>query len=159
MGQVRSSEHSDGYYFYCKSISSPLLKLSNPYQGQWKEWPESVRCRCTANGLFFFFLLLCWHGLSRYIKYNVPTHFTLQVGVRNVHFHSLHSRPVLSQRVRAHVAVQSWASFMSLTGTLLGIFLQCSFLNLGLQNQKLFPGCTGDYLALGKVSNTLKYLK
>lgn len=157
MGRVRSSEHSDGYYFCCKTISSPLLKLSDPCQGQWKEWPESVRCRCTANGDFFF-ILLCWHGLSRYIKYNVPTHFTLQVGKRYVRFHSLHSLPVLSQRVRAHVAVQSWASFMSLAGALLGIFLHCSFFNLGLQNQKLFPGCTDDYLTLGKVSNTLKYL-
>lgn len=156
VGWIRSSKHNDGYYFCCKSISAPLLKLSNPASGS--ERSDLKVWDVNALPMDFFFILLCWHGLSRYIKYNVPTHFTLHVGVRYVHFHSLHSLPVLSERVWAHVAVQSWASFMSLAGTLLGIFLHCSCFNLGLQNQKLFPGCADDYLTLRKVSNTLKYL-
>lgn len=116
------------------------------------------RCEISMHRQWIFFILLCWCGPSRYIKYSVPTHFTLHAGLRYVHFHSLHLLPFLSERVRAHVAVQSWASFMSLAGTLLGIFLHCSCLSLGLQNQKLFPDCADDYLTLGKVSNTLMYL-
>lgn len=132
------------------TFSSCLTPSGDSRRNHMEEWD--------ADALPKHFLYHCRHSFSRYIKYNVPTHFTLQVRVRYVHFHSLHSLSVLSQRVRTHVAVQSWASFMSLAGTLLGIFLCWSFFNLNLQNQKLFPGCADDCLTLGKVSNTLKYL-
>ena len=133
MGQVRSLEHRVMAIIFVVNLFlhlfwNYLTPARDSERSDLKVWDVDA----LPMDFFFHIAKLSWTQQVHKIQCSNPFHPPSWSELCSF------SLFALSQRVRAHVAVQSWASFMSLPATLLGSFFTAAFLILACKIRSSF---------------------